>query len=86
MEMSSVKHESAENKVGGRGDVQMFNDDISFSFVEALFVSLLIFFLLFLQGSCARKTHDSTHLYNTYYQWVSIFLMVQVKTTFAQYA
>lgn len=28
-------------------------------------------------GSCARKTHDSTHLYNTYYQWVSIFLMVQ---------
>jgi len=29
------------------------------------------------KGFCARKTFDSTSLYNTYYQWVSIFLMVQ---------
>ncbi|XP_040575378.1 innexin inx2 isoform X1 [Lepeophtheirus salmonis] len=28
-------------------------------------------------GSCARKRVDSTHLYNTYYQWVSIFLVAQ---------
>lgn len=28
-------------------------------------------------GSCSRKSFDSTNLYNTYYQWVSIFLMVQ---------
>ena len=31
------------------------------------------------QGSCSRKSFDSTNLYNTYYQWVSIFLMVQVR-------
>jgi len=29
------------------------------------------------KGSCARKTFDSTNLYNTYYQFVSIFLMIQ---------
>ncbi|XP_023324723.1 innexin inx2 [Eurytemora carolleeae] len=29
------------------------------------------------KGSCARKTFDRTNLYNTYYQWVSIFLMMQ---------
>lgn len=28
-------------------------------------------------GFCSRKTFDSTNLYNTYYQWVSVFLMVQ---------
>ena len=26
---------------------------------------------------CARKTYDGTFLYNTYYQWVSIFLAFQ---------
>ena len=31
-----------------------------------------------LQGSCTRRSFDSTNLYNTYYQWVSIFLMIQV--------
>ena len=25
-------------------------------------------------GPCNRKKYDGTHLYNTYYQWVSIFL------------
>ena len=30
------------------------------------------------QGYCTRRTFDSTNLYNTYYQWVSIFLMIQV--------
>jgi len=29
------------------------------------------------KGSCSRKYFDSTNLYNTYYQWVSIFLMIQ---------
>jgi len=29
------------------------------------------------KGSCSRQSFDSTNLYNTYYQWVSIFLMVQ---------
>jgi len=29
------------------------------------------------KGSCSRKAFDSTNLYNTYYQWVSIFLMIQ---------
>ena len=31
------------------------------------------------QGLCSRKSFDSTSLYNTYYQWVSIFLMLQVR-------
>ena len=26
---------------------------------------------------CTRKTYDGNHLYNTYYQWVPIFLAVQ---------
>jgi len=29
------------------------------------------------KGSCTRRSFDSTNLYNTYYQWVSIFLMIQ---------
>jgi len=29
------------------------------------------------KGSCSRRSFDSTNLYNTYYQWVSIFLMIQ---------
>lgn len=29
------------------------------------------------KGSCTRRQFDSTNLYNTYYQWVSIFLMIQ---------
>eukprot|EP00092_Neocalanus_flemingeri_P020605 GFUD01022326.1.p1 GENE.GFUD01022326.1~~GFUD01022326.1.p1 ORF type:complete len:425 (-),score=107.53 GFUD01022326.1:32-1306(-) len=29
------------------------------------------------KGFCSRRSLDSTSLYNTYYQWVSIFLMVQ---------
>ncbi len=28
-------------------------------------------------GQCQRKKFDSTYLYNTYYQWVSIFLAAQ---------
>ena len=34
------------------------------------------------QGYCTRRTFDSTNLYNTYYQWVSIFLMIQVCPSF----
>lgn len=28
-------------------------------------------------GPCTRKRYDSTYLYNTYYQWVSVFLATQ---------
>ncbi len=28
------------------------------------------------RGSCAKREHDGTTLYNSYYQWVSIFLVV----------
>ena len=34
------------------------------------------------QGNCARKRHSDDEMYNTYYQWVSIFLMVQVHTSY----
>ena len=30
------------------------------------------------KGSCAKREHDGATLYNTYYQWVSIFLVIQV--------
>ena len=30
------------------------------------------------KGHCTRKQPDKSILYNTYYQWVSIFLMAQV--------
>merc|ERR1712168_1161554 len=29
------------------------------------------------KGSCAKREHDGATLYNTYYQWVSIFLVIQ---------
>ena len=29
------------------------------------------------EGNCARRTNDSRPIYNSYYQWVPIFLMVQ---------
>jgi len=29
------------------------------------------------KGNCARQVFDNTSLYNTYYQWVSIFLFIQ---------
>jgi len=29
------------------------------------------------KGSCAKREHDGNTLYNTYYQWVAIFLVVQ---------
>ena len=28
-------------------------------------------------GPCFRRKHVSAHLYNTYYQWVPIFLAIQ---------
>jgi hypothetical protein len=31
-----------------------------------------------MQGSCSKREHDGTTLYNTYYQWVAIYLVVQV--------
>ena len=34
--------------------------------------------MIILQGHCTRKQPDKSILYNTYYQWVSIFLMAQV--------
>ena len=34
--------------------------------------------IIMLQGHCTRKQPDKSILYNTYYQWVSIFLMIQV--------
>ncbi len=34
-----------------------------------------------MQGSCSKREHDGTTLYNTYYQWVAIYLVVQVWTT-----
>ena len=30
------------------------------------------------KGSCAKREHDGNTLYNTYYQWVAIFLVIQV--------
>ena len=30
-------------------------------------------------GSCARLTMEEAPLYNSYYQWVPIFLILQVK-------
>ena len=32
------------------------------------------------KGSCAKREHDGATLYNTYYQWVAIFLVIQVLT------
>ena len=29
------------------------------------------------EGNCARSTHDPSPSYNSYYQWVPIFLMLQ---------
>jgi len=29
------------------------------------------------KGFCSRRQQDTTNLYNTYYQWVSVFLMIQ---------
>jgi len=29
------------------------------------------------KGSCAKREHDGATLYNTYYQWVAIFLVIQ---------
>merc|ERR1712106_416365 len=29
------------------------------------------------KGSCAKREHDGNTLYNTYYQWVAIFLVIQ---------
>ena len=28
------------------------------------------------RGSCSKREHDGTTLYNSYYQWVSLFLVV----------
>jgi hypothetical protein len=28
------------------------------------------------KGNCAKREHDGTILYNSYYQWVSIFLVI----------
>ena len=33
------------------------------------------------KGSCAKREHDGNTLYNTYYQWVAIFLVIQVWLT-----
>ena len=29
------------------------------------------------RGTCARREHDGNNLYNTYYQWVAIYLVVE---------
>ena len=33
------------------------------------------------EGNCARSTNSDTPVYNTYYQWVPIFLIFQVQST-----
>ena len=39
---------------------------------------MMMMMIIMLQGHCTRKQPDKSILYNTYYQWVSIFLMAQV--------
>ena len=39
---------------------------------------MIMMMIIMLQGHCTRKQPDKSILYNTYYQWVSIFLMAQV--------
>ena len=39
---------------------------------------MLITIIIMFKGHCTRKQPDKSILYNTYYQWVSIFLMAQV--------
>ena len=29
------------------------------------------------EGVCTRRQHDGTRLYNSYYQWIPIFLAIQ---------
>ena len=52
-----------------------FRNIVIFTFIYCRKEKIISF--CFFQGSCARKYFDSTNLYNTYYQWVSIFLMIQ---------
>ena len=42
-------------------------------------VSDLVLTALWFQGFCTQRKPDKTNLYNTYYQWVSVFFMIQVK-------
>ena len=35
-------------------------------------------------GNCAKREPDGNTLYNTYYQWVAIFLVVQVSSNTAR--
>ena len=34
---------------------------------------------MYVQGSCAKREYDGATLYNTYYQWVSLYLVFEVK-------
>jgi hypothetical protein len=54
MEMSSLKHESAEKR--WEGDVQMFNDDISFYslFLGYFLVGLVLIFVFYFFSSYCR--------------------------------
>ena len=34
------------------------------------------------EGVCTRRQHDGTRLYNSYYQWIPIFLAIQAGILF----
>ena len=39
---------------------------------------IIVIVLCFI-GNCFKREHDGNTLYNTYYQWVAIFLVIQVE-------
>ena len=44
---------------------------------KSCLVSTESYDVLVTAGNCAKREPDGTTLYNTYYQWVAIFLVVQ---------
>lgn len=43
---------------------------------DSMFIIVIV--LCFI-GNCFKREHDGNTLYNTYYQWVAIFLVIQVE-------